>query len=153
MCKEYSFFPVLPRNPVKERISAQGPDFLGSGEGNASAENVHEAVYAFTRRLAPGPVLFKEAAPRARNAPPRAPLQEPEPQLVCVVSEVVVVTGAGTVVCCVVVVLVWSGVLAQADNDTMAAATRHGMISFFTGMLVVLIFTFRRAHGYIISGR
>jgi hypothetical protein len=33
-------------------------------------------------------------------------------------------------------------VLEQADNDTMAAATRQGMIRFFTGMIVVLIVIF-----------
>jgi hypothetical protein len=54
---------------------------------------------------------------------------------VCVV---VVVTGAGTVVCCdvVVVLSVAVGVDEQAHRDIRAAATAHGMMSLFMGLSV-----------------
>jgi hypothetical protein len=64
---------------------------------------------------------------------------------------VVVVTGAGTVVCSdvVVVLLVGAGVDVdeQADSDTSAAATMHGMISLFIYMTVV--FCYSRIHRMI----
>lgn len=51
----------------------------------------------------------------------------------------VVVTGAGTVVCSdvVVVLLVGAGVgleVAQADSATRAPTARHGMMSLFMGV-------------------
>ena len=46
---------------------------------------------------------------------------------------VVVVTGAGTVVCDDVVVVLCVGSLAQAESEMTAAATRQGMRSFFMG--------------------
>jgi hypothetical protein len=50
---------------------------------------------------------------------------------------VVVVTGAGTVVCCDVVVVVSEGVDEQAHSDIRAAATAHGMMSLFMGISVL----------------
>jgi hypothetical protein len=48
------------------------------------------------------------------------------------VSDVVVVTGAGTVVCSEVVVVVCVGWDAHAQRERMAAAvTRQGTMSFF----------------------
>jgi hypothetical protein len=57
---------------------------------------------------------------------------------------VVVVTGAGVVVACVVVVVLgvadlFSFTVVQAHSDARAAATRDGMISFFTGVIVDLM--------------
>ena len=52
----------------------------------------------------------------------------------------VVVMGAGTVVCSdvVVVLLVGAGAgleVAQADSDTRAPTTRHGMMNLFMGVI------------------
>jgi len=53
---------------------------------------------------------------------------------------VLVVTGPGTVVCSEVVVVLVVGVAAHADNDTRAAAARHGTMIFFINMAVVSVF-------------
>jgi hypothetical protein len=52
---------------------------------------------------------------------------------------VVVVTGAGTVVCEDVVVVLCVGSLAQAESEMAATAIRQGTMSFFMGMILVLI--------------
>jgi hypothetical protein len=49
---------------------------------------------------------------------------------------VVVVTGAGTVVCCDVVVVLDVGVDVQAQRDMRAAATANGRMSLFMGLTV-----------------
>jgi hypothetical protein len=54
--------------------------------------------------------------------------------LVLWVSDVVVVTGAGTVVCCDVVVVLAVGVDEQAQSETRAAAMTDGMMSLFIGI-------------------
>jgi hypothetical protein len=53
-----------------------------------------------------------------------------------VVSDVVVVTGLDTVVWLDVVVVVVSGVVAQAQSDSRPAMTRNGRMSFFMCMFV-----------------
>ena len=53
-------------------------------------------------------------------------------------SVVVVVTGAGTVVCCVVVVELWVSLSElQAGSDTRAMAARQVMISFVISIIFV----------------
>lgn len=74
---------------------------------------------------------------------PAARFRTPQPQFVWV-SEVVVVTGAGTVVCSDVVVVLCVGVEAQALSDAIAMATRLGMISFLMGMVFVWIVALHR---------
>src|ERR1039457_4759479 len=77
---------------------------------------------------------WRLAAPaQARKLPTlRAPLRKPESYFgwVCV-SVVVVVTGAGTVVCCVVVVEVWVALsVPQPVTNTKATAATQARISF-----------------------
>ena len=55
----------------------------------------------------------------------------------------VVVTGAGTVVCCEVVVVLLEGVDEQAHNDTRAAAMAHGTMSLFMSMTSCWLVDFR----------
>jgi hypothetical protein len=55
------------------------------------------------------------------------------------VSVVVVVTGAGTVVCDEVVVVLCVGSLAQADKEMTAAAKRQGMMNFFMVSILIWI--------------
>jgi hypothetical protein len=93
------------------------------------------SVFAHLRQ--PG-IKPADANRRAGIRKGRPPLQYTGPQLVWV-SEVVVVTGAGTVVCEDVVVVLDEGVEAQADSDTRTAATKQGRRIFFTGWVVVLI--------------
>jgi hypothetical protein len=59
------------------------------------------------------------------------------------VSDVVVVTGAGTVVCEDVVVVVCVGSVAQAHSDRRATAARHGAMSFFINTIVGWLFALR----------
>ena len=56
--------------------------------------------------------------------------------MVCV-SVVVVVTGAGTVVCCDVVVVLCVPSVPQPHINKKATAARQGMVSFFISMFVV----------------
>src|SRR5664280_386776 len=87
----------------------------------------------------------------------RTPLRKPESYWDWVfVSVVVVVTGAGTVVCSVVVVVLcvaspfFSFTVEQADSDIRATAARQGMISFFISMIVVWFVTLQ-ARSYAIG--
>ena len=83
------------------------------------------------------------------NPASRVPLRKAESYLVWDdVSVVVVVTGAGTVVCCeVVVVLCVVGALEQPDSNTRAATARQGMISFFISMFFIW-FVVLQSHNY-----
>ena len=82
----------------------------------------------------------------------RTPLRNPGPYLDwdCV-SVVVVVTGAGTVVCCEVevVLCVLLGSVEHADNDTRATVARQTMISLFIS--IIFWFVDLQAHHYAIG--
>ena len=81
--------------------------------------------------------------PRGRNTPAmRTRLRKPESYLdwVCV-SVVVVVTGAGTVVCCVVVVeLCVALAVPQPVTDTKATAATQARISFVISIILFCLF-------------
>jgi hypothetical protein len=84
---------------------------------------------------------------RDSSASAGAPLRQPEPYLVSVlVSVVVVVTGAGTVVCCDVVVVLCSALSdSQPVSERTVTAIMQGMMSFFIGIIMVArIVTFPR---------
>lgn len=69
-------------------------------------------------------------------------MQDPENTrryLLLCVSVVVVVTGAGTVVCEDVVVVLWVGSLAHAESAARVTAIRLGMRSLFMGIVLLCI--------------
>ena len=72
----------------------------------------------------------------SRNDTLKTHALEPDLYGVLVVSDVVVVTGLDTVVWLEVVVVVVSGVVAQAHSETSAARTRDERIRFFMSMFV-----------------